>query len=139
MNQTKISNCQNCGSALTPADFQQPACRFCGAAFQHHVQAANKVLELNAMMQSTNGTGMPDGLAAALGRLPQGPSPPGPYGGPPAGGYGAPAPMGFPPVPMMPPRRSSNGAVWVLLIIALVLVLGMMGAGAGFFFVMRHG
>lgn len=42
--------CTHCGSNLTPQDFQQPACRYCGTAFLHHQEAAAKVAELHAVM-----------------------------------------------------------------------------------------
>lgn len=45
------ANCANCGVGLTPEDYLQPACRYCGAAHRHHQEAATKAAELNAVMQ----------------------------------------------------------------------------------------
>jgi hypothetical protein len=47
---SNVGRCPACGSHLTPEDFQQPACRYCGAAFVHHAEAAAKVAQLQAVM-----------------------------------------------------------------------------------------
>ncbi len=47
---SQYGNCTNCGANLTPEDYQQPACRYCGTAFLHHQEAAAKVAELQAVM-----------------------------------------------------------------------------------------
>jgi hypothetical protein len=64
--------CETCGAALTPEDYRVPSCRFCGSAHKHHRDAAEKVLQVQAVMQNMMGGmgGMPFGAPPPVGPAP---------------------------------------------------------------------
>jgi hypothetical protein len=144
---TDYGTCGACGSKLTPEDFQLPACRFCGAAFRHHQEAAAKVAELHAVMGMMRPP-LPPGVVVdpthavvVPGMVPiQHAS--APYAGVPGqawappGGFGAHAAPGAPfPAAHVPAAPASR--TWLYLLIAAVcaaVLLVVLGAAAFFLF-----
>lgn len=145
-----LGTCAACGSHLTPADFQLPACRYCGAAFRHHQEAAAKVAELHAVMGMMRAPSPPgvfvdpahavvvpgmvpiQHASAPYAALPPGALPVPPGGFPSPGAYPSP-PAVFPVAPAYP-RAASH--VWIYVLIAAlvgVVMLVVLGAAAFMF------
>lgn len=143
--------CETCGASLSPQDYTLPACRYCGAAYRHHLDAAAKAAEVNAVMGGFMArlpqVGGPPGAAsgapvvvvpgmqpivhASSQYLPSGPplgaSPPmagGPMGGAPLG-----APPGWTGGLQGPALGSSGSLRWLWLIIALGVLVPLLIAG----------
>jgi hypothetical protein len=104
--QTMSQRCDTCGAALTPEDYRVPSCRFCGSAHKHHRDAAEKVLQVQAVMQNMMG---------AHGLAPTPPAPPYPF---------VQTPMS-PPMHMGYPQQSRRtGALWFGVAVGLLFLMG---------------
>lgn len=148
------ANCTNCGAALSPEDYMQPACRYCGTAYRHHQEAAAKAAQVQAVMQGFSAQ-VPPGFASpqqppavvvvpgmqpivhvstsyVVGGPALGASPP--MTGGPAGG----APMGAPPgwngqqILITTPANREGGWLWLIWIV-IPLLGGLIGLAAAIY------
>lgn len=130
-----------------------PACRFCGTAYPHHLEAAKLAGQVHAVMRGVVGPMPPmpqqGGGSAPVVVVPGmqpiahasslyvhqsvslGASPPA-TGGPVASGGPSPAPWGD---PRLDHRNHSRLSMWIWVTVIVFLLLAFLGFLAGFFFV----
>lgn len=148
-------NCTHCGAALSPDDVRLPACRYCGTALAHHVQTAQQVAAVQALMGDRNGNGIPDALEGMFppGMVPPRAMPPGmgaaPHGHAIVSGHvvvltgQSPPPYGGP-MAGPPPYGGSRGftepqhvakLITAVVVGGVLLVLGLVAVGIAVAFV----
>ncbi len=130
------SSCPNCGGTFTPAEYNAPSCKYCGKVLPNYADAAQKVAQVQALMQDSDGSGIPNALKGLVGPYAPfvqpgaGAVPPaygGPYAGPPV--QGIPSPYGVAaeiPVIMERAQRRVRSMILfgVLAPMILVMVVG---------------
>ena len=118
--------CQTCGATLSLQDMANPNCPYCHNVLKHHARAAEHAALVNQVLRDQIGAqypGMPPGQIPQIGYQ-----------------FGAPMTPGFEQFQAQQMNQAVRRAGWITVVavaVPLLLVLGMVVAGALFFVVLR--